>query len=107
MVAALYKADEIATLADIDEVIAKLKVTGEQIIAFENDDRISDEDMEFLMGVWEFYYSTALVQFTNAVILKSPITSTDKSMGVSAKYLASAGFSIQYPIYSIEDATEL
>ncbi len=73
----------------------------------ENDDRISDEDMIFLIGVWGFYYSTALAGFTNAAILKSPVTSTDKSMGVSAKRLVSAGFSIPYPIYSIEDAAEL
>ncbi len=122
MMAALYKADEIAALADIDEIIAKLKVTGEQIIAFENDERISDEDMEFLTGVWGFYYSTALAQFTDAVILNPPVITTDKSMsvsetqsalagfskmGVSKSYLALTGFSIPFSIYSVEDAAEL
>ena len=122
MMATLYKADEIAALADIDEIIAKLKVTGEQITAFENDERISDEDMEFLTGVWGFYYSTALAQFADAAIISPPVTSADKSMsvsktqalpagfsgmGVSKSYLALTGFSVPFSIYSIEDAADL
>ena len=87
-----------------------------------NDERISDEDMEFLTGVWGFYYSTALAQFADAAIISPPVTSADKSMsvsktqalpagfskmGVSKSYLALTGFSVPFSIYSIEDAADL
>lgn len=107
MMAALYKADEMAALSEMDEIIAKLKVIGDQIIAFEVEGKLNAEDMAFLKGVWGFYYTTTLAQFVNAGILETPIKSYDKSMGMSDVYLLSSGFSIPYMTYSIDDAAEL